>query len=176
MRRLGKALVTVVRLAGVVGVIALLTPAPSFAQDAPPTTVVRPGGQAAQQPFQALWGIPYDEPGDGTINVPAGKRLVLEFASISVSADLDCNIASISFTTSVGGTPVSHKLPTTSHWTVGTRNLDMGSAQIRLYADPGTEAGVNYGIIGTGCDPIGALSVSGYFMDVPPDLPTAPQD
>lgn len=167
MRGLLESSVAVMKLAGVVGAVALFTPAPSHAQCPAPPIAVRQGDHLAQQPFQANWGVPFNSPGDGEIPVPAGKRLVLEYASLDVTVASDCRAGFLSVRTTAGGTSAGHFVPITGHFTFGTRNVEVTGQPIKVYADPATTASVSYGIAGTNCDPIGVITVSGYFVDAP---------
>jgi hypothetical protein len=126
---------------------------------------VRDVDKASRQPFQAAFHVPlFDVP---KIQVPAGKRLVFEFVSLDIVSDLVCTVSFAQIETVVGGTRVAHIIPT-SHSPTATRNNDLVGQQIKLYADPGTEASVVYGVRGDGpCNSIGGIAVSGYFENVP---------
>ncbi len=167
MRGFQKAAVAVVRLAGLAAAVVLLTPTPSHAQGATPPTVVRPGDRQAQQPFQKSWGIPFNANDDGEIAVPAGKRLVLEYASLDASVASDCRVGYLSVSTIAGGTVAGHYVPISSHVEFGTRNVDAVGQLVKFYADPETTVYINYGVAGLNCNPIGSLAVSGYFVDAP---------
>jgi hypothetical protein len=125
---------------------------------------VRDVDAASRQPFQAEFHIPlFDVP---RIQVPAGKRLVFEFVSMDVASDLVCSVSFVQIETIVGGTRAAHIMPT-SHIVAGTRNVDSVGQQIKLYADPGTQASVVYGVRGDGpCNSNGTIAVSGYFENV----------
>lgn len=156
-----------ITLASAVGGTVLLTAAPSHAQCPPPPIAVRHGDLLAQQPIQQSWGVPFDAPGDGEIEVPAGKRLVVEYASLDVSVDSDCRVGFLSVSTRAGGTIATHYVPIASHLEFGTRNVEVAGQPIRFYADPGTTVYVAYSVAGTNCSPIGGLAVSGYLVDAP---------
>ncbi len=165
MRGSAKPACTAARLFGLAAVVVLFASAPSRAQSAAPPTNARQGDHKAQ-PFQASWGIPFDN-GDGNIPVPSGKRLVFEFASIDVTVNADCRVGFVSVTTKVGDAAVGHHVPITGHHTFGTRNVEVTGQVVKLYADPETTANVNFGVAGNNCNPIGVISVSGYLEDVP---------
>lgn len=169
MNNFGKSLLGVVRSAGLVGLIACSTP--SFATDDLPSVTVRPSDRL-REPFQAAWTVPYDDPSDGEILVPEGKRLVIEFVSLDIGIDSDCRVASLSVATKTGGTAVGFHVPTTARFEGVNRSVDMLGQMVVLRSDPGTKADVNYGVIGLSCNQIGVISVSGYFE---PALPTLPQ-
>ncbi|MBP7148601.1 MAG: hypothetical protein KBD01_13760 [Acidobacteria bacterium] len=164
MRSLKRSFVAVVRLASLVVVAALFVHAPAQAESIPPETVVRPG-EAARQAFQASWSVPYTAPGDGQIQVPAGKRLVLAYASLKVSDKDDCRVGSIGLTTTAGGTQSTHFVPV-SVFTLGGRSQSVAGQLVQLFADPATQVFVGVDIDGTNCNPGGVVSVSGYFVDL----------
>jgi len=120
----------------------------------------------SRQPFHRRIQIPAVE-SQGTIEVPAGKRLVLEYGSIDVTVEQQCRVAFMSIETSVGGAIAPHIIPISSHVTIGTRNVDLAGQQIKVYADPGTVATVSFAFSGDNCLPAGLMAVSGYFENVP---------
>ncbi len=166
MRRLHSSTVTIVKLSVFLGVVALAAPAGAHAQSVPPEIVLHPN-EPARQPFQDSWGVPFNEPGDGEVVVPPGKRFVLEFTSLDVTVDTDCRVGFVSITTTAGGKTAGHHVPIASHVEFGTRNIAVTGQPLRLYGDPGTTMFVNFGGAGLNCNPIGALGASGYFVDVP---------
>jgi hypothetical protein len=166
MNRFRESLVTV-KLAGLAGVIALFAPTLSHAQNDAPPFVTYQVDRSVPQPFQASWGIPFDfSANDGKISVPAGKRLVIEYVSLTVSIDSDCHMGSLSVQTRAGETLTTQYAPIEIHTEFGTRSVAKLGQLVRFRADPGTDVFVNYSIAGTGCNPIGALAVSGYFESV----------
>ena len=126
---------------------------------------VRDVDVASRQPFQARYTVPLaDVP---RIQVPLGKRLVFEFISLDIASSLACQVDSAVIQTFVGGTRAEFIMPAT-HAPTATNNVEYVGQMVKLYADPGTEAVVNYGFRGDGpCNSHGFLTVSGYFENVP---------
>ena len=90
-----------------------------------------------------------------SVDVPAGKRLVIEYVSAYVE-DSTTNLLTI--TTIAGGSSVDHYFPL-SEPTEGS-SIAIGSLAIRLYADPSTQVDVcDYGL--------GIVSLSGYLVQLP---------
>jgi hypothetical protein len=90
--------------------------------------------------------------GERTVyEVPAGKRLVIEFAGINQFL----NSPDLSIMTTVNGETVVHK-------------LSGGSQTVRLYADPGTQIKTfaSTGMLSQ-LDQASVCSISGYLEDVP---------
>jgi hypothetical protein len=128
--------------------------------------LVRDVDTFSRQPFHRRIQIPLVG-SQGTIEVPAGKRLVLEYASIDVTVEQQCRVAFMTIDTSVGGAVANHVVPISSHTTIGTRNVDLAGQLIKIYADPGTTASINFAFSGDNCEPMGLMAVSGYFENVP---------
>jgi len=128
--------------------------------------LVRDVDTSSRQPFQQYISIPLTEV-PPAIHVPVGKRLVLEYGSIDVTVELNCRVAFMNIQTFAGGTLAQHIIPISSHATVEARNVELAGQQIKLYADSGTDATVNFAFRGGNCNPIGSMAVSGYFENVP---------
>ena len=126
---------------------------------------VRDVDVASRQPFHARYTVPLaDVP---RIQVPLGKRLVFEFISLDIASSLQCQVDGAVIQTWVGGTRAEFIMPAI-HVPTATNNVEHVGQLIKLYADPGTEAIVNYGFRGNGpCNSHGFLTVSGYFENVP---------
>jgi hypothetical protein len=109
--------------------------------------------------------------------VPAGKRLVIEYASMRVCI-LPGQSATLEIATTVGGQSASHYLngtpPAAGPGTVaigcnsGTPSSEVATGQqVRIYADAGTGVvvtGSRNGNVGTASF---HFSISGYLVDVP---------
>lgn len=128
--------------------------------------LVRDVDTSSRQPFHKIIPIPLVEV-PPIIQIPPGKRLVLEYGSIDAVVELNCRVAFIRIETFVGGTLGTHLIPISSHTVVGGRNVELAGQQIKLYGDPGTNATVNIAVSGDNCHPIGLMAVSGYFENVP---------
>ncbi len=103
-----------------------------------------------------------------SFTVPAGKRLVIEYASMHASIPVG-EVAELSIVTSVAGTFVEHVLPLTPPsvpFAAGGLVARVGQV-VRLYADPGTVVFVNVGRSGVGSPTNFSVSISGHLVDVP---------
>jgi hypothetical protein len=109
--------------------------------------------------------------------VPASKRLVIEYASMSLCA-LPGISAQLSITTTVGGVTTTHFvniLPPAAG--PGTANIGCNSGtpssftavgqQVRLYADAGTPVLMDGDRTNTAGKANFSFSISGYLVDVP---------
>jgi hypothetical protein len=108
--------------------------------------------------------------------VPAGKRLVIEYASFQACV-LPGQATGMRITTEVGGELATHDIdsapasagPGSPAWAcnTGASSFAARGQQVRLYADPGTFVGVE----GSRDSNIGNVSfrmaISGYLVDVP---------
>jgi hypothetical protein len=91
----------------------------------------------------------------GTVDVPAGKRLVIEY----VSADIEDSVThSIVIRTTAAGSTVDHYIPLLGPPEGST--ISIASQAVRLYANPSTQVGVCL----TG---LAVVGLSGYFVPVP---------
>jgi hypothetical protein len=82
-------------------------------------------------------------------NVPAGKRLVIEFAGLE-----QLSVATLRIVTTVNGETVYH-------------HLSGGSQVVRLYADPGTQVNITaYVLVPPQVVLFVSCSISGYLEDV----------
>jgi hypothetical protein len=87
-----------------------------------------------------------------TVDVPAGKRLVIEYVSARIE---DPSSREISITTTGGGTRVSHWIPLTEPFVT----ISNAAQDVRLYADPGTQV--------LACvDGLGQVALSGHLVTV----------
>ena len=147
----------------------------AFAAGPPPGLNVRDVANPALQPFQHSGIVAIHDTfagGSATFTVPAGKRLVIEYASFSYTLSTgDITGVSVGVETANSNQfPVDHQIP------VLYKVLDLiglsvmrfaGGTPVRLYADPGSEVILRVGRNhGTGQD-IGTVSISGYFVNLP---------
>ena len=116
----------------------------------------------------------------GTIyTVPAGKRLVVEYASMSVCS-LPGQSAQLSISTTIGGAAVEHFVSIAppaagpGSNSIGCNPLvSTGSSltavgqPVRLYADAGTLVGANADRTSNTGNATFTFSISGYLVDVP---------
>jgi hypothetical protein len=157
--------------AGAVAGLAFLLAAPGGAQESSRSRTVRVKDvdQPARSPFQAKLRI--ELPGDqccqnGFVDVPAGKRLVIEYASA-----LGIAPAGQTFNFEVGtllnghlSFDQNHLLPTLQHDPTGTATAGQ---VVRIYADPGpAHVMLRASRSGTG-DAVAFMTVSGHLVDLP---------
>jgi hypothetical protein len=127
-------------------------------------------GAAAPQPIQITLFQPTAS--NLTINrfpVPAGKRLVIEYASCS-AADADDFLIGLSVKTRVGIVETNHLCPFDVRVNAGRPGTAMtygGARTMRVYADPGTEVVVDFAGTPAAPSPIFSAVLSGYLVDVP---------
>ena len=140
--------------------------------------LVRDLDNPARQPVQARASCTIN-PGSSTpagntcestiFDVPSGKRLVIEYASMQLEFITIGKLMSLDITTTLGGNPVSHSFPLSSPavGAAGGGGLARLGQQVRIYADPGTAVmvtGVRTELTGTSfC----RFTISGYLVDVP---------
>ena len=166
----------------VVSVLTCLIPSAGWAAPPPPgptsVTVVNTPTQPVPvlneanpdlAPFQATQpNVPFvsDQQGvDVNFTVPAGKRLVIEFAS-GTAYLMQGRVTAFQLVTVVNGVIAAHNLTFTSIGPAGGFSIsDTASQQVRLYADPGTTVAfrVQRDIGGPGA--VGA-TISGYLVNV----------
>lgn len=97
--------------------------------------------------------------------VPDGKRLVIEFASLSLV--VPTGTSGFAFlTTTVGTETAKHFLPTSVQTTFngGTSEIRTGALATRLYADPGTSVAFELHR-NNSADGEADISFSGYLVD-----------
>jgi hypothetical protein len=87
-----------------------------------------------------------------TVDVPAGKRLVIEYVSARIE---DPSSREISITTTAGGTTVPHWIPLTEPFVT----ISNAAQDVRLYADPGTQ-------VQACVDGLGQVTLSGHLVAV----------
>jgi hypothetical protein len=128
--------------------------APGFAGSAQAPLPVIEQKNPAFQPFQTE--LAPKSPFCGEIDVPAGRRLVIEFVS---GAFEETQRRTVTVVTTVGGEAVRHfiKLP---EFNPDIETIEGGQA-VRLYADPSTRVRA---CIGGG---LGVISLSGYLVTLP---------
>jgi hypothetical protein len=122
------------------------------------------------EPFQASGGGSFSSGVDSSsfvlVTVPLGKRLVIEYATVSGFASEGVKLGALIATT-VGGTTVSHQLVVTDQGTLNDPATFAAAQPMRLYADPGTNV---VGIVYRTPNEFGGgagITISGYFADLP---------
>jgi len=116
---------------------------------------VRVLGNTSYKPFQTSLYIDTST----TINVPAGKRLVIEHFSAMRPIEHTAPVLTVRIVTEINGDFVYHFF---SQAPLADYGWEFADRMIKLYADPSTKVTVDY--LG---DPAGgAIMVSGYLEDV----------
>ncbi len=133
---------------------------------------VREVANPAIQPFQAA-GSALVEFTDISktftlVTVPAGKRLVIEYAEASGFFEEGTKMSAI-ITTTVGGVTLQHQLAMIDQGVQSGSLVFVAAQPMRLYADPGTDV---IGIVSRGDPhPPGGggwgIAISGYFVNLP---------
>ena len=172
------------RLVAVAGLLvlalALISPNPAVPQAPiiPGVVLVRDVDNPATQPFamdfdlqfpagSSAVGFPGDPSGSASFTVPAGKRLVIEFATAicGLPAGQKCRLGILE---SESGVDVKHDLAVNAHETWGGVTEILTATQpMRIYIEPQGSVfvfGRRSDITGTGTLD---FSLSGYFVDVP---------
>jgi hypothetical protein len=131
--------------------------------------LVRDVDNPARQPVQAEGSC------NGTLGgclktiytVPAGKRLVIEYASMRANIPVG-EVAELLIDTVVGDKVVRNGLPPTAPSVafLGFSAANMGQ-QVRLYADPGTIVNVEAFRSASGNEASFDFTISGHLVDVP---------
>jgi hypothetical protein len=122
--------------------------------------------QATQTNSTDLFAVGVD------FTVPAGKRLIIEFASVKASLRVGEKLsASISATNA--GTETTHQIVMSSQQSTFANDLFAGAEQMLMYADAGSTVRIEalrQSILGGGQDqqPMRIdASISGYLVDLP---------
>ncbi len=167
--------------ATVTGTVGLATGASVFVNNPVGNPVRVRDVNDAQQPVQANADC---TSAAGTIGcginlytVPQGKRLVIEYASVS-TCSLPGQIAVMSLLTTVGGSTTSHFVPSTppapspGSNAIGCNGVTPSSIssfgqQLRIYADPSSTIGVEVDRDSNVGNASYTVTMSGYLVDVP---------
>jgi hypothetical protein len=121
------------------------------------------------QPFQHPFGLDWPD-GEGLVfsnfAVPAGKRLVIEYASLFAYLP-DAQTMFVRIFTSAGGAGVVHNLAVQRQEDYGVLKQFGAAHLVKLYADPGTTVQVQAGRLGSTGTANCTVTLSGHFEDVP---------
>jgi len=146
------------------------TPTVQVGNAANDPVLVRDVENPARQPFQqsVSLNLGNDEPfAIGFIFVPAGKRLVIEYASADAQMASDQRVK-ISIRTTLNIFPKIHFLVMHYQGTFSGFDTLVAGQEVRLYADPGTSVAVQVVRLATsGSGLTATVAISGYFVDVP---------
>ena len=145
----------------------------ALAAGPPPGLNVRDVANPALQPFQRFFLIIIKDNfagGSATFTVPAGKRLVIEYASYNILLPSSQAVGGVSIgveTSSGNQFPIDHEIPVLyTVPDVGGQRF-VGASMTRLYADPGSTVTVRVGRNSGAGEEVAGVSVSGYFVTLP---------
>jgi hypothetical protein len=104
---------------------------------------------------------------NGSVAVPAGKRLVIEYVSGEAFVPTGQK-AVFSVITTIGGasTGMRHYLHTDAMGSFGAPDYFRAGQVVRLYADPGTGVMLRADRDAATGDALARMSISGYFVNV----------
>ncbi len=138
---------------------------------------VRDVGREAREPFHRQFALDWSD-GSGfstaSYSVPSGKRLVVEYASLSAYLPASGQTMFVRITTSVGGAEAFHTLALQKREDYGVLKQFEGAHLVRLYADPATTVRVAAGRLPAADTANCTLTLSGYLVDcgTDPSCPT----
>jgi hypothetical protein len=114
----------------------------------------------ARQPFSTTVAI-----GQLPFNVPAGRRLVIEYVSSAFAVCHGCHVFDVAITATSASNPTAHHVLATFVGT-GADLLDhfIIAQALRVYADPGSAVSVS---LNTEQAQGGNVTVSGYLVNLP---------
>jgi hypothetical protein len=144
---------------------------PTVTLDSSAPVNVRDVDNPALQPFQRNLVVlipPGQNNAVDQYSVPAGKRLVIEFTSTSVTAPTGMKLW-VRLQTFTGGVFSNYNLTSTLLANTAGTDFSVGSQTTRIYADPGSIVTLVVNVLGATAGPnTGAeVDLSGHFVDVP---------
>jgi len=138
------------------------------------TPTVKDADNPATQPFQASVQGSFNNNGGrdtgyvGITTVPAGKRLVIEHASVFGQVLTGHSLIQTLIKVTLGGQEALHYLTISAQGSDGFFDNFVASEQVRFYADPGTQVfGYAFRNASAGDNDYVQFIISGYFVDVP---------
>ncbi len=131
---------------------------------------VRDVGREMREPFHHQFSLDWSDGNDfstASYSVPSGKRLVVEYASLSAYLPPSGQTMFVRILTTVGGADAFHTLALQKREDYGVLKQFEGAHLVRLYADPATTVRVSAGRL-PAADPANCtVTLSGYLVDVP---------
>lgn len=131
---------------------------------------VRNVEREVRQPFQRQFALDWQDGVDlaeAEYQVPAGKRLVVEYASFWAYLPPNGQTVFVRIVTSVSGSQAFHTIALQKREDYGVLKQFDGAHLVHLHADPGSTVRVSAGRLPfTGLANAG-LTLSGYLVDVP---------
>ena len=98
--------------------------------------------------------------------VPAGKRLVIEYASYWASVGAG-DLPFIQIMAAVGGPTIFYAVPVSKVGAQGGGDFFSGAQNLRVYANPGTDVTIQFDRNLSATPATGRMAFSGYLVDVP---------
>jgi hypothetical protein len=132
----------------------------------PVRVVGRDPFQAFQRPFSLDWP---DGEGFATsgYTVPAGRRLVIEYASLFAYLQTEGQTMFVRILTTAGGGSAFHTLAVQKQEDYGVLKQFGAAHVVRIYADPGSTVQVSAGRLPFNGTANGTVTLSGHFENVP---------
>ena len=135
-------------------------------QAVPVAVVARP----ATQPFQRQFSLDWPD-GEGfataSMQVPAGKRLVIEYASLAAYLQPDGQSMFVRIATTSDGGTAFHTLAVQKQEDYGVLKQFGAAHLVRIYAEPGTAVQVSAGRVPFASTANCWVTLSGHYEDVP---------
>jgi len=131
---------------------------------------VRVVGRDPFQPFQRPFSLEWPDGQDlvtSTYTVPAGKRLVIEYASLSAYLQAEGQSMFVRILTTAGGASAFHNLAVQKQEDYGVLKQFSAAHLVRIYADPGSTVQVSAGRVPANSIANGTVTLSGHFENVP---------
>lgn len=134
------------------------------------TVPVRVVGREASQPFQRQFTLDWQDGQDlatGTYQVPPGKRLVIDYASLFAFLQPGGQSMTVRIVTTVNGSDGFNTLALQRQADYGVLPQFGAAHLVRIYADPGSTVRVSVGRTPFTSTASCAVTLSGHFEDVP---------
>lgn len=126
-----------------------------------------PATTAFQATIIGNWGDG-DGIAQGTLAIPAGKRLVVEFVSITISLVLGQSVVDTLVTSTVDGVQVSYRLAVSANSSFPTSPFSHTvDKPVRIYSDGGTSLNVSIARTPASGGASFTVAISGYLVDLP---------
>jgi hypothetical protein len=131
---------------------------------------VREVGRETREPFHRQFVLDWADGTDlstASYAVPSGKRLVVEYASLSAYLPPSGQSMFVRILTTVGGSDAFHTLALQKREDYGVLKQFEGAHLVKLYADPATTVRVSAGRVPAVDTANCTVTLSGYLVDVP---------
>jgi hypothetical protein len=134
-----------------------------------PVTVTNPTLTIQIKPFQRQFTLDWVDGEDlvtGSYQVPAGFRLVIEYASLSAYLQPEGQSMFVRILTTAGGTTAFHALAVQKQEDFGVLKQFGAAHPVRIYADPGSTVQVSAGRVPLAGTANCTLTLSGHLENV----------